>query len=169
MNRYFLCRLGEMKGNYIYTSSKYGVLIFALQFSHFISLQFTGKFLSSNGLGSKKTDGTFFLLESNQLTWIWGRPITKVNKQNLVNMFPSRLVLCLAQLAYHMLSFDFLLSQVEMPGFCRMGTIVYCYPSTPTAPTYCFCVELISSILCQKNHMMFTPGFKNWKNTGLLK
>ncbi|MCY4561244.1 MAG: cation acetate symporter [Flavobacteriaceae bacterium] len=170
---FFYAVLGGMKGITYTQVAQYCVLIFAFTVpAIFISLQFTGNFFPQIGLGSKTTDGTFLLEKLNQLTVDLGfDQYTKVNKQNLVNMFfiTAGLMFGTAGLPHVIVRF-FTVPKVRDARVSAGWALLFIAILYTTAPAVAaFARTNIINTVSEKSYDDLPQWFKNWENTGLLK
>ena len=169
---FFYAVLGGMKGITYTQVAQYCILIFAFTVpAIFISLQFTGNFLPQMGLGSKTTDGVYLLEKLNQLTVDLGfDQYTKVNKQNLINMFfiTAALMFGTAGLPHVIVRF-FTVPKVRHARLSAGWALLFIAILYTTAPAVAaFARTNIINTVSEQPYENLPQWFKNWEGTGLL-
>ena len=169
---FFYAVLGGMKGITYTQVAQFCVLIFAFTVpAIFISLQMTGNPIPQVGFGSKGTDGVYLLEKLNQLSVDLGfDAYTKVNKDNLINMFfiTGALMFGTAGLPHVIVRF-FTVPRVKDARISAGWALLFIAILYTTAPAVAvFARTNLINTLSEKPYKNAPSWFSNWEKTGLL-
>ena len=169
---FFYAVLGGMKGITYTQVAQYCVLIFAFTVpAIFISLQMTGNPIPQVGFGSKGTDGVYLLEKLNQLSVDLGfDAYTKVNKENLINMFfiTGALMFGTAGLPHVIVRF-FTVPRVKDARISAGWALLFIAILYTTAPAVAvFARTNLINTLSETPYKNAPSWFSNWEKTGLL-
>ena len=169
---FFYAVLGGMKGITYTQVAQFCVLIFAFTVpAIFISLQMTGNPIPQFGFGSKGTDGVYLLEKLNQLSVDLGfDAYTKVNKDNLINMFfiTGALMFGTAGLPHVIVRF-FTVPRVKDARISAGWALLFIAILYTTAPAVAvFARTNLINTLSEKPYKNAPSWFSNWEKTGLL-
>ena len=169
---FFYAVLGGMKGITYTQVAQFCVLIFAFTVpAIFISLQMTGNLIPQIGFGSKGTDGAYLLEKLNQLSLDLGfDAYTKVNKENLINMFfiTGALMFGTAGLPHVIVRF-FTVPRVKDARISAGWALLFIAILYTTAPAVAvFARTNLINTLSDKPYKEVPTWFSNWEKTGLL-
>ena len=169
---FFYAVLGGMKGITYTQVAQFCVLIFAFTVpAIFISLQMTGNPIPQVGFGSKGTDGVYLLEKLNQLSVDLGfDAYTKVNKENLINMFfiTGALMFGTAGLPHVIVRF-FTVPRVKDARISAGWALLFIAILYTTAPAVAvFARTNLINTLSETPYKNAPSWFSNWEKTGLL-
>ena len=169
---FFYAVLGGMKGITYTQVAQFCVLIFAFTVpAIFISLQMTGNPIPQVGFGSKGTDGVYLLEKLNQLSVDLGfDAYTKVNKDNLINMFfiTGALMFGTAGLPHVIVRF-FTVPRVKDARISAGWALLFIAILYTTAPAVAvFARTNLINTLSETPYKNAPSWFSNWEKTGLL-
>ena len=169
---FFYAVLGGMKGITYTQVAQFCVLIFAFTVpAIFISLQMTGNIIPQIGFGSKGTDGVYLLEKLNQLSLDLGfDAYTKVNKENLINMFfiTGALMFGTAGLPHVIVRF-FTVPRVKDARISAGWALLFISILYTTAPAVAvFARTNLINTLSDTPYKEVPTWFSNWEKTGLL-
>ena len=169
---FFYAVLGGMKGITYTQVAQFCVLIFAFTVpAIFISLQMTGNPIPQVGFGSKGTDGIYLLEKLNQLSVDLGfDAYTKVNKDNLINMFfiTGALMFGTAGLPHVIVRF-FTVPRVKDARISAGWALLFIAILYTTAPAVAvFARTNLINTLSDTPYKNAPSWFSNWEKTGLL-
>ena len=169
---FFYAVLGGMKGITYTQVAQFCVLIFAFTVpAIFISLQMTGNPIPQVGFGSKGTDGVYLLEKLNQLSVDLGFDAhTKVNKDNLINMFfiTGALMFGTAGLPHVIVRF-FTVPRVKDARISAGWALLFIAILYTTAPAVAvFARTNLINTLSETPYKNAPSWFSNWEKTGLL-
>ena len=169
---FFYAVLGGMKGITYTQVAQFCVLIFAFTVpAIFISLQMTGNPIPQVGFGSKGTDGVYLLEKLNQLSVDLGfDAYTKVNKDNLINMFfiTGALMFGTAGLPHVIVRF-FTVPRVKDARISAGWALLFIAILYTTAPAVAvFARTNLINTLSETPYENAPSWFSNWEKTGLL-
>ena len=169
---FFYAVLGGMKGITYTQVAQFCVLIFAFTVpAIFISLQMTGNLIPQIGFGSKGTDGVYLLEKLNQLSLDLGfDAYTKVNKENLINMFfiTGALMFGTAGLPHVIVRF-FTVPKVKDARTSAGWALLFISILYTTAPAVAvFARTNLINTLSDTPYKEVPTWFSNWEKTGLL-
>ena len=169
---FFYAVLGGMKGITYTQVAQFCVLIFAFTVpAIFISLQMTGNPIPQVGFGSKGTDGIYLLEKLNQLSVDLGfDAYTKVNKDNLINMFfiTGALMFGTAGLPHVIVRF-FTVPRVKDARISAGWALLFIAILYTTAPAVAvFARTNLINTLSETPYKNAPSWFSNWEKTGLL-
>ena len=169
---FFYAVLGGMKGITYTQVAQFCVLIFAFTVpAIFISLQMTGNPIPQVGFGSKGTDGVYLLEKLNQLSVDLGfDAYTKVNKDNLINMFfiTGALMFGTAGLPHVIVRF-FTVPRVKDARISAGWALLFIAILYTTAPAVAvFARTNLINTLSDTPYKNAPSWFSNWEKTGLL-
>ena len=169
---FFYAVLGGMKGITYTQVAQFCVLIFAFTVpAIFISLQMTGNLIPQIGFGSKGTDGVYLLEKLNQLSLDLGfDAYTKVNKENLINMFfiTGALMFGTAGLPHVIVRF-FTVPRVKDARISAGWALLFISILYTTAPAVAvFARTNLINTLSYTPYKEVPTWFSNWEKTGLL-
>ena len=169
---FFYAVLGGMKGITYTQVAQFCVLIFAFTVpAIFISLQMTGNPIPQFGFGSKGTDGVYLLEKLNQLSVDLGfDAYTKVNKDNLINMFfiTGALMFGTAGLPHVIVRF-FTVPRVKDARISAGWALLFIAILYTTAPAVAvFARTNLINTLSETPYKNAPSWFSNWEKTGLL-
>ena len=169
---FFYAVLGGMKGITYTQVAQFCVLIFAFTVPAIsISLQMTGNPIPQVGFGSKGTDGLYLLEKLNQLSVDLGfDAYTKVNKDNLINMFfiTGALMFGTAGLPHVIVRF-FTVPRVKDARISAGWALLFIAILYTTAPAVAvFARTNLINTLSETPYKNAPSWFSNWEKTGLL-
>ena len=169
---FFYAVLGGMKGITYTQVAQFCVLIFAFTVpAIFISLQMTGNPIPQVGFGSKGTDGVYLLEKLNQLSVDLGfDAYTKVNKDNLINMFfiTGALMFGTAGLPHVIVRF-FTVPRVKDARISAGWALLFIAILYTTAPAVAVFARInLINTLSETPYKNAPSWFSNWEKTGLL-
>ncbi len=169
---FFYAVLGGMKGITYTQVAQFCVLIFAFTVpAIFISLQMTGNLIPQMGFGSKGADGIYLLEKLNQLSIDLGfDAYTKVNKENLINMFfiTGALMFGTAGLPHVIVRF-FTVPRVKDARISAGWALLFIAILYTTAPAVAvFARTNLINTLSNTPYKEVPTWFSNWEKTGLL-
>ena len=169
---FFYAVLGGMKGITYTQVAQFCVLIFAFTVpAIFISLQMTGNPIPQVGFGSKGTDGIYLLEKLNQLSVDLGfDAYTKVNKDNLINMFfiTGALMFGTAGLPHVIVRF-FTVPRVKDARISAGWALLFIAILYTTAPAVAVFARInLINTLSETPYKNAPSWFSNWEKTGLL-
>ena len=169
---FFYAVLGGMKGITYTQVAQFCVLIFAFTVpAIFLSLQMTGNPIPQVGFGSKGTDGIYLLEKLNQLSVDLGfDAYTKVNKDNLINMFfiTGALMFGTAGLPHVIVRF-FTVPRVKDARISAGWALLFIAILYTTAPAVAvFARTNLINTLSETPYKNAPSWFSNWEKTGLL-